>query len=202
KPIIQDVEAFTLVDASGDVHTCSRRENPELFRLAIGGYGLVGLIASVTLRLRPRQKIERVVEVIDLDAAPAAFDSRIRAGFAYGDFQYATDATSADFLHRGVFSCYRPIEDSSPMPAPRELSADDWRRLLYLSHANKKRAFAEYAAYYLSTTGQRYWSDTHQLSLYIDNYHDALDRQLGATAPATEMITEIYVPHAALTRFI
>jgi len=155
KPIIQDVEAFTLVDASGDVHTCSRRDNPELFRLAIGGYGLFGLIGSVTLRLTPRRKIERIVEVIDLDAAPAAFDARIRAGFAYGDFQYATDATSGDFLRRGVFSCYRPIDDSSPMPAPRELSADDWRRLLYLSHADKKRAFAEYSGYYLSTTGQR-----------------------------------------------
>jgi len=202
RPIIQDVEAFTLVDAGGDVHTCSRRDNPELFRLAIGGYGLFGLIASVTLRLRPRQKIERVVEVIDLDAAPAAFDARIHAGFAYGDFQYATDATSADFLRKGVFSCYRPIEDSSPMPVPRELSANDWRRLLYLSHADKKRAFAEYSTYYLSTTGQRYWSDTHQLSVYIDNYHEALNRQLGATAPATEMITEIYVPRAALPRFI
>ena len=202
KPIIQDVEAFTLVDASGDVHTCSRRDNPKLFRLAIGGYGLFGLIGSVTLRLTPRRKIERIVEVIDLDAAPAAFDARIRAGFAYGDFQYATDATSGDFLRRGVFSCYRPIDDSSPMPAPRELSADDWRRLLYLSHADKTRAFAEYSGYYLSTTGQRYWSDTHQLSLYIDNYHEGLDRQLGATAPATEMITEIYVPRAALPRFV
>src|SRR5207247_846844 len=53
KPIIQDVEAFTLVDASGDVHTCSRRDNPELFRLAVGGYGLFGLIGSVPLRLAP-----------------------------------------------------------------------------------------------------------------------------------------------------
>jgi len=203
RPVIQDVEAFTLVDASGDVYTCSRHENPELFRLAIGGYGLFGLIASVTLRLRPRQKIERVVDVIDLDDLALSFDSRIRAGFVYGDFQYSTDATSTDFLRKGVFSCYRPIEDSASMPAQqRELSGDDWRRLLYLSHADKKRAFVEYSSYYLTTTGQRYWSDTHQLSYYVDNYHQALDRRLGASAPATEMITEIYVPRFALARFM
>src|SRR6266571_2452740 len=184
KPIIQDVETFTLVDADGDVRVCSRRENGELFSLAIGGYGLFGLIASVTLRLTPRRKIERIVEVIDLAAAPAAFDTRIRAGFVYGDFQYATDASSTDFLRKGVFSCYRPIDDGASMPAQqRELSGDDWRRLLYLSHADKKRAFMEYATYYLTTTGQRYWSDTHQLSYYVGDYHRALDRQLGAGSP-------------------
>jgi FAD/FMN-containing dehydrogenase len=55
KPIINDVESFVLVDANGNTLTCSRRENFELFRLAIGGYGLFGVIASVTLRLAPRR---------------------------------------------------------------------------------------------------------------------------------------------------
>src|SRR5437867_3947606 len=40
KPIVGDVESFTLVDAEAKVLTCSRKENPALFRLAIGGYGL------------------------------------------------------------------------------------------------------------------------------------------------------------------
>ena len=56
---------------------------------------------------------------------------------------------------------------------------DDWNRLLYLSHADKGRAFDFYSRYYLSTNGQRYWSDTHQLSVYLDGYHATLDRQLG-----------------------
>ncbi|HLL50370.1 MAG TPA: FAD-dependent oxidoreductase, partial [Thermomicrobiales bacterium] len=38
-PIVTDVVAFTLVDADGELRRCSRDENPELFRLAIGGYG-------------------------------------------------------------------------------------------------------------------------------------------------------------------
>lgn len=40
------------------------------------------------------------------------------------------------------------------------------------------------------------------MSIYIDNYHQWLDRKLGATEKATEMITEIYVPRAALTQFM
>jgi hypothetical protein len=31
--------------------TCSRRENADLFKLAVGGYGLFGPIATVKLRL-------------------------------------------------------------------------------------------------------------------------------------------------------
>jgi FAD/FMN-containing dehydrogenase len=203
RPIVQDVEAFSLVDARGALRRCSRTENAELFRLVIGGYGLFGVVTSVRLRLAPRRKLERVVQVLDADALIPAFDRRIADGFLYGDFQYATDAASGDLLRKGVFSCYRPVEDSRPMPATqKELGVEDWRRLLFLSHADKRRAFDIYAGYYLSTSGQLYWSDTHQLSVYIDNYHAALDRQLGATAPATEMISELYVPRAVLGRFM
>jgi hypothetical protein len=102
-----------------------------------------------------------------------------------------------------VFSCYRPVPDDTPLrDAQRELSAEAWRRLLYLSHLDKRQAFDTYASYYLSTSGQIYWSDTHQRSVYLDDYHRWLDRQLGATERATEMITEIYVPRPALGRFL
>src|SRR2546425_11605854 len=37
KPFVGDVESFVLVDADGIPRTCSREENAELFRLAIGG---------------------------------------------------------------------------------------------------------------------------------------------------------------------
>src|ERR1700720_2620083 len=86
KPFISDVESFLLVDAAGTVQTCSRSENPELFRLVHGGYGLFGIVASVKLRLVPRKKIERVVEIRTLDELMPAFEKRIADGFQYGDF--------------------------------------------------------------------------------------------------------------------
>ena len=203
KPFIADVESFVLVDAAGTPRTCDRRENAELFRLAIGGYGLFGIIASVRLRLTPRRKLERVVEVIPVEDLMPAFEKRMADGFLFGDFQYSTDIASDDFLRRGVFSCYRPVNENTPIPeGQKEFSREDWDRLLTLSHADKRRAFEEYSAYYLSTSGQVYCSDTHQLSVYIDNYHQGLDRRLGAPGRATEMITEIYVPRNALARFL
>jgi FAD/FMN-containing dehydrogenase len=203
KPIIADVESFLLITADGEPRICSRSENSELFRLAIGGYGLFGIIATVKLRLAPRRKIERVVEVLDLEDLIPTFQQRIADGSLYGDFQYMTDGDSPGFLRRGVASRYRPVADDARMPeTQKELSVTDWRRLLYLAHVDKKRAFEEYSSYYLSTSGQLYWSDTHQMSTYIDDYHEVLDRQLGAAEKATEMITEIYVPRYELAGFL
>src|SRR6266404_2591137 len=80
-PMISDVEAIKLLDAHGRLVECSRTENPELFSLAIGGYGLFGVIYSVSLRLVPRRQLERVVEVRVIEGLQAAFADRVRDGF-------------------------------------------------------------------------------------------------------------------------
>jgi FAD/FMN-containing dehydrogenase len=202
-PIVADVESLRLVDSAGELRTCSRSEEPELFSLVVGGYGLFGVVYSVTLRLVPRRKLERVVEVRSIEGLIAAFDERVRSGFLYGDFQFATDPDSDEFLSTGVFSCYRPAPDDAPMPADqRALSLEDWKGLLYLAHTNKSEAFARYAAHYLATSGQIYDSDGHQMGEYIDDYHVELDRVLGAEHPATEMISELYVPRERLGELV
>ena len=66
-PIVQDVESLALVNAQGNLVHCSRTENQELFSLAIGGYGLFGVIYSATLRLMPAHQLRRTVEVTDID---------------------------------------------------------------------------------------------------------------------------------------
>lgn len=203
KPIIGDVESFVLADAKGDLLRCSRQENPALFRLAIGGYGLFGVIVSVKLRLALRTKVQRVVETLDLEELIPVFQERVGDGSLYGDFQYMTDSESEGFLRKGIVSRYRPVDEDTPMPGgQKELAVEDWQRLYYLAHVDKRKAFELYSSYYLSTSGQLYWSDTHQLSTYIDNYHTELDKQLGSKDKGTEMITEIYVPRTEMTRFL
>jgi len=201
KPFISNIESFVLVDSTGSAHACNRTENPELFRLVHGGYGLFGIVTSVQLRLVPRKKIERVVEICIVDDLSAAFEKRITDGFEYGDFQFSIDRDSEDFLHKGVFSCYRPVPMETPIPAEKQLSDENWRQLLYLAHTDRKKAFDTYANYYLSTNGQIYWSDTHQLSIYPDNYHREIDQKLHAPYPASEIITEIDVPRSMLKGF-
>ncbi len=203
RPFIGDVESFDLVDHTGTLVTCNRSSNPELFALAIGGYGLFGVIVRVTLRLVRRHKLERRVTMVAVENLPELFERRIADGFEFGDCQFATDPGSGEFLRAGVFSCYRPVADERVIPeGQRSLTMADWQRLLLLAHVNRSRAFADYARYYMSTDSQLYWSDTHQLADYIDGYHGEIDRATGAEVKGSEMISELYVRRSDLPAFM
>jgi FAD/FMN-containing dehydrogenase len=107
------------------------------------------------------------------------------------------------FCTRAFFHGYRPVPTDTPIPSTdKQLTDENWRQLLYLAHTDEKQAFNRYADYYLSTNGQVYWSDFHQLSIYPDNYRREVDDKLHAPFPATEMITEIDAPRPALKGFL
>lgn len=203
RPFVEDIESLEVVTSDGELVTCSRTEHAELFRHVIGGYGLFGVVVAATLRLVPRQQVERVVTMLDVEQLIEEFDDCIAQGFLYGDFQFATDPNHGGFLRTGVLSCYRPTERLRPVPPQqRRLSQTDWNRLLELAHRDKGKAFEEFCAFYLATSGQLYWSDTHQLNLYLESYHASLDRRLGSSVCGSEMITELYVPRRNLTAFM
>jgi FAD/FMN-containing dehydrogenase len=207
-PFVSEVESLTLIDGEGECRTLSRDGDPserELFRHAIGGYGLFGVLDTVTLRLAPRRKLERRVEICTASEALPLLEWGPADGYLYGDFQLAIDPADPGFLRRGVLSRYRPVAPDTPMPevpAQPHLDEQAWRELVYLAHADKRRAWELYSRHYLATDGQLYWSDTHQLSVYLDDYHEELDRRLGSTCPATEVITELFVPRQRLVDFL
>lgn len=202
-PIVSDVESFKLLRPDGELLECSRNLNPDLFSLTIGGYGLFGIVSSVKLRLARRHKVQRVVEMIDSKDLMTMFDRRIEEGFEYGDFQYAIDHESDDFLRRGVFSCYRPVAGDVPVSiGGARITPDDWKRLIYLAHVEKSRAFNAYATHYQRTDGQIYWSDEHQFTVYQYGYHRDIDTRLGSQTCGGEMISEIYVPRDRLLSFM
>jgi FAD/FMN-containing dehydrogenase len=204
-PIGEDVEGLTLVDADGEVIECSRERNAELFRLVIGGYGLFGVVVRVTLRLGPRRKLRRLVDIIDIDDAVNAVYRRVADGCIYGDFQYAIDPHDDSFLRRGVMACYRPAPDDAAVDeGAQNLTREDWLRLLELAHRDKAAAFSRYAQYYLATHGRVYWSDTMQLSTYIPDYSEFLASRglMGDGVQESLVIGEQYVPPGRIIEFL
>jgi len=205
-PFVSDIESFQLLDAKEKLVRCSREENRELFRLAVGGFGLFGFIPSARLRLVPRQRLERVVEVRDTTGLMSGFAQRIAEGFVAGEFQMAIDDRTDDYLKRGVFVCYRPLpatSDAVPNAAARrEMSERDWVELLYLAHTDKTAAFKRLADFSLSTSGQVYWSDEAQMQVYQENYHRELDKRYSAPNKASEGMTELFCDRESLEAFL
>ena len=76
-PISSSVESIRLLKADGSIVRCSRTENQELFSLALGGYGLFGIILEVDLRVvrNRRYRLEQVV--VPMASALTTLDRKI-----------------------------------------------------------------------------------------------------------------------------
>jgi len=189
RPFVDSIESFQLVDHRGEVLCCSRNENQELFSLAIGGYGLFGIVATVTLRLVRRYKVQRQVSRILAMDSVRLLNQKRESGFVFGDCQFGIDLGGTADSHPAILPCYRPVgSEVEVTPDAKSLAPEDWASLYRLSRSDKRQAFELFAQHYLQTDGQVYWSDTHQLSNAFCGYHDAMDPTVG-----TEMITEIYL---------
>ena len=77
-PIASSVESFRIMLADGTIERCSRQENRELFSLALGGYGLFGIILDVDLRVVPNELYRIEQHIVPVDESMATFDSKIK----------------------------------------------------------------------------------------------------------------------------
>lgn len=201
QPFVDDVESFSLVDSSGKAREVDRTD--PLFAHVFGGYGLFGVVTELKLRLVKRHKLRRNVEIRPVDGIIQAFDEKIAQGYEYGDFQFAVDSKSEDFLREGVFSTYQNVPIDTPIPERQNsIPSRAFHYMVRLAHEEPTKAFELYADFYRKTHDQIYWSDEHQMAAYLDGYHRKLDRKLGASCPGSEMISELYVPRRDLEAFL
>jgi FAD/FMN-containing dehydrogenase len=203
RPFIQDIESITLVDADAKVRKISRTQDAELFSLVVGGYGLFGVITEVEIRLRPRLKLERVVEVMPITGVTQRIEERIRDGFVLGDFQFCPDEKSDNFLKEGVFSCYKPAAPGAAMPVSQlSLNPERWRNLIVKAHTNKAEAWNDYTTYYKKTSGQYYWLDRAQFNHYDMDYEERMQAATKDVPTGSLMILEVYVQRPLLEDFM
>jgi FAD/FMN-containing dehydrogenase len=202
-PIVGDVEWIEVVTAEGATKKCGRKQNKELFSLAIGGYGLIGVITGVGLRLAPRRKLRRRVETRTTAELVELIEKRTAAGAAYGYFQYSIDETSADFLRTGILTTYEPVPPETPMGTEStDIDARLLTALLELAHKDRGSAYRRYAKLELARDGNVEWSDLHQLATYPAGYHKDIETRLGAVAEGADVIVEVYVPRGELIPFL
>ena len=101
------MESFRIVTASGTIEECSRTENRELFSLALGGYGLFGVILEVRLRVVPNEYyIAEAHRVKPTDYTRVYHEltrNRSDVGMAYGRINVAPNA----FMQDGIVTLLR-----------------------------------------------------------------------------------------------
>jgi FAD/FMN-containing dehydrogenase len=149
-PFGTTVRSFRLMLASGDVVTCSRDENGELFGLVMGGYGLMGVIVDLDVSavenhlLRATYELMSATELGPRIGAAIARDPAVR--MAYG--RLAIDAQR--FLREALLVTLRPVPGTPP-PASSgglmvSLSREVFRAQIGSDRAKRARWYAETVA--------------------------------------------------------
>ncbi len=159
---------------------------PDLFGLVIGGYGLLGVVTSVRLRLAPRRILRRVVTLVTVDELMDAFDGPDRAGLPVRRLPVLDRRALA------TTSCASASSRAMGRTRPRPRSPTASARCRARTGAGcctsptsiARRRPRPTSTTTLATSGQLYWSDLHQRSEYIAGYHAALDGRPARPTPA------------------
>jgi len=202
-PMVSDVEWIEIVTADNHVQRCSRTEGKELFSLALGGYGLFGIITAVGLRLTLRRKVRRKVEMLTLAEASASVEGAGANKAVFGYFQYNIDETSLEFMRTGILTTYEIVAAETPISdASTDIDEAPLASLLELAHEDRRSAYRHYGTFELSKTGNVEWSDLHQLSSYPSGYHARMDERHTKQRKGADLVWEFYVTRGDLIAFL
>lgn len=114
-PMGSTVKSLRLMLADGEIVTASRTENADLFRLSMGGYGLIGAIIDMVVEIEPnRRLLPTFTRMASRDFAPG-FVAASEAGdvsMAYGRL----NVDRGSFFEHALMITYRDAPDQSDLP--------------------------------------------------------------------------------------
>ncbi|MCK6624578.1 MAG: FAD-binding oxidoreductase [Anaerolineae bacterium] len=125
------IRSMRVMLADGSIQRVSRIENPELFHLVVGGYGLFGVILDVELEVADNVIYEPERRIIHYQDFPEVFEQDIAANKDYGLFYGHLSTDAASFLQEMILYTYKTIpEVEAEIPPLTEVSNVKLRRLV------------------------------------------------------------------------
>ena len=115
-PIASTVRSFRIMLANGEIKTVSSTENRELFSLALGGYGLFGVILDITLDLTENVAYDRKTIHLNYKDFPEYFKAKIAANENVGLFYGRLSISPASFLTETAIHTYEKYELKLKVP--------------------------------------------------------------------------------------
>jgi len=115
-PLASTVRSLRIILANGKIENASQTENPELFRLVLGGYGLFGVILDADIQLVDNEVYSIENAELDYRNFPAYYRTNIadddRVGLVYG--RLSISPTS--YLRETAVHVYRKTEFRGEVP--------------------------------------------------------------------------------------
>lgn len=207
------VRAMRVMLVDGSVRTVSRTENPELFHLVVGGYGLFGVILDVDLDVtdntvyRSERRIVAVRDFPALFAKELALDGRVALMYAH------LSTSPASLLDETIVYGYREVDaPGGAIPTLGEVRAVRLRRLVFnlSKHGGMAMRLKWFAEKHVEprlescpiSRNQALGEGEACLVPRNQPMHDSVRYLKNDLVAETDILQEYYVPRARLIEFI
>ena len=196
-PIAATVESFRLMKADGTIVRCSRGENKQLFSLALGGYGLFGIMLDVDLRVVPNERLRLEQYVVPIDGALESFERKIleKSGVS---MVYARLSIVPDKLFQEVIISMFYPDHSGDIPGLAEPGSLKLRRAVFRGSAESeygKKLRWQAEAKIQPLLAGKVFSRNQLLNESVEWYQNR-------SADSTDILHEYFIPRAGASGFL
>lgn len=196
-PMGATVREIRMVLPSGDLVTASRAQNADLFNLAIGGYGLAGMIVDLVVDMVPNQRLSPSFTPMPAADFPAAFRAAVddpNMPMAYGRLNVSRETLFEDAL----LITYAPTPDQSDIPAATESGWLSYAASYLYRGQVGREAMKDWRWWVESDLGPRLAGDSTRNSLMNEPVVTLDDRD----PTRVDILHEYFVPFDAFDGFL
>ncbi|MBX2920781.1 MAG: FAD-binding oxidoreductase [Chitinophagaceae bacterium] len=196
-PIASTVESFRMIDPDGKLIQCSRYENEQIFSLALGGYGLFGVILDVKLKVVDNKMYTIHQYLIKSKEYIQHFDQFTKGknniGLVYGRININPD----NFMEEAIISVFTDEEDAPLLPLDKN-KLESFRRTVF--RASAKSEYGKNLRWQLEKLGIRLIKDR----LFSRNQllNEGVEIFQNTDTTSTDILHEYFIPKDSVASFI
>jgi FAD/FMN-containing dehydrogenase len=210
--LMDSVRSLRMMLASGEVVTASRTENAELFRHAVGGYGLFGVILEAELDVVPNDIYASSREIISYRGFPERFAEIARDPTIALMYAHLSTAPGSLLDETLVYTYRRVPDQNAERPPLSEVGSTKIRRLT-VNLAKRGSVFQSLRWWAEKNLEHRFESCTVQRAQALgdgeaclvsrnDPMHDSVAYLRNNLPEETDILHEYFVPRHELVAFI
>ena len=206
------IRSLRVLLADGRIETVSREQNPELFDLIVGGYGLFGIILSAELEVVPNAIYRSERELIATRDLPAKL-AKIIADPSIGLMYTHISTAPGSLLDEALIYTYRKTDEVGAERAPLKDVGSVKMRRLTVNLAKRSTAFRSFKWWAEKNLEHRVEACTVTRAQAMkdgeaclvsrnDPMHDSVPYLRNAMKNDTDILQEYFVPREQLLPFV
>ncbi|MDP8101673.1 FAD-binding protein [Phocoenobacter atlanticus] len=197
-PVSSSVISFTLMDHNGNILNCSRTENPELFSLVIGGYGLFGIILDVKLKVVDNEALQFKSLRLEPENYVKEYKKFVsdnpKVKLAFGRLRIS----NKEFLEEATLNYFEQVEQK-PLPLEQgNAKSTEAKRLVFRSSVNSE--YGKRLRWDLEK-GMNEITENHVFSRN-DLLNDNVKLIENKDNHSTDILHEYFIPERNVTKYI